>query len=184
MDLVSRFSTVHVVHTATVSDAVIGFEVCWVSHFGHPESIDGDRAFEEGDYKSYMNERDISFRPVPRGRHSENMMESRHNVVRSTYLRLKEDTGDNHNATLASYRAITISNDLYGNDTLSAFEMAKGFTKPVMLKTTRVSIPEEVAMAQDKLKASRKLALIHKSKAAKELPIAMGDVVAIYQKTA
>ena len=100
MDLGSRLSTVHVVHTATISEAVIGFEACWVPHFGYPESIHGDKAFDASNFKSYMKERDISFRPVPPGRHSKNTIESKHNVIRSIYLRLKQDKGDSHKATL------------------------------------------------------------------------------------
>ena len=86
MDLVSRFSTVQVVDSANLDDAVSAFEACWVNQFWYPESIHGDKAFATGDFKNYMDKVGIAFRPVPPGRHSKNAIESKHNVIRSIYL--------------------------------------------------------------------------------------------------
>lgn len=182
MDLVSRFSAIQVVDSATLADAVAAFEACLVSYFWYPESIHVDKTFAVGDFKTYMDEVGISFRPVPPGRHSKNAIESKHNVIRSIYLRLKDAAVDRHNPRYASYKAVSISNDLYGNDTLSAFEMAKGYTKPVMCKTALSEVPDDDIDAHEKLRPRHKLALILKSKAVKEIPIQVGDLVEVYQK--
>ena len=129
-----------------------------------------------------MDEISISFRPVPPGRHRRNAIESKHSVIRSIYLRLKDAAEDRHNARYASYKAVSISNDLYGNDTLRAFEMEKGDTKPVMSKTALSAVPDDVIGAHEKLRARPKLALIQTSKAVKEIPVQVGDLVEVYQK--
>ena len=77
---------------------------------------------------------------------------------------------------------MSISNDLYGNDTLSAFELAKGFTKPVMSNQALSLVPHDVITAHEQLQARRKLALILKSKATKEIPIQVSELVEVYQK--
>lgn len=182
MDLVSRFSAIQVVDSETLADAVAAFEACWMSHFWYPESIHGDKAFAVGDFKTYMDEVSISFRPMPPGRHSKNAIESKHKVIRSIYLRLKDAAGDRHNARYASYKAVSISNDLYGNNTLGAFEMARGYTKPVMCKTALSAVPDDVIDAHEKLRARRKLAFILNLKVVKEIPIQVGDLVEVYQK--
>lgn len=91
----------------------------------------------------------ISSRPP--GRQRKNLIELKHNKIRSIYLRLKYAAWDQHNSRLASYKAVSISNDLYGNDTLSAFELAKGFTKPAMSNTALSLVPDDVITAHNKL---------------------------------
>lgn len=77
---------------------------------------------------------------------------------------------------------MSISNDLYGNDTMSAFELAKRFTKPVNSKPAELCVPINVIDAREQLQARRKLALIMRSKALTEVPVAIGDSVEIFQK--
>ncbi len=182
MDLVSRFSAVQAVESTNLADAVVAFEACWVSQFWYPESLHGDKAFQIGEFKLYAESLDIPIRPVPPRRHSKNSIESKHNVIRSIYIRLKEAAKDNHNAKLAAYKAVSISNDLYGNDTLSAFELAKGFTKPIMNEPIDNLIPDDIIESHEKLQARRKLVLILKSNAIQELPIHIGDLVEVYVK--
>ena len=101
--------------------------------------------------------------------------------MRSIYLRLKESAGTRHNAILAAYKAVSISNDLYENDTMSAFELAKGFTKPVCSKPAGCAVPDDVIMEHEKIQARRKLAILLKSKTVTEFPIRVGDLVEVFQ---
>lgn len=60
--------------------------------------------------------------------------------------------------------------------------MEKGFTAPVISQATLTTLPKDIVIAREKLKERRKLALILKSKALKELPVHVRDLVEIYQQ--
>lgn len=60
-----------------------------------------------------------------------NPIESKHGVIRSVFVRLKEAAGKGANMPKLAYQAVSINNDLHGNDILSFYELAKGFTKPI-----------------------------------------------------
>ncbi len=54
-------------------------------------------------------------------------------------------------------QALRISNDLYGNDVMSASELAKGYTRPVQPGNFPVQVPPEIRKAHETLLAKRKL---------------------------
>lgn len=58
-----------------------------------------------------------------------------------------------------SISAVKISNDLYGNDIMSSFEMKKWYTNTVV-KSPPVGIPKGIVDSNNNLQAKRKLALI------------------------
>lgn len=64
---------------------------------------------------------------------------------------------------------------------MSAFELAKAFTKPVSSKPAELCVPVDVIAACEQLQARRKLALTVRSKALNKVPIAIGDSVQIFQ---
>lgn len=181
MDLVTRFSSAFVVSDATMKQTINAFEACWASQFWIPEQIKADTAFINSEFEKYCKERHVKLSPIPPKRHSRIAIESKHGIIRSVFLKLKDaDPSESHN-TLA-IRAVTISNDLYGNDILSSFEQAKGFTKPVTGNSPNAT-PKDIIEAQEKLTAKRKLALILKSKATFEEQITVGDLIEVYQNT-
>ena len=54
-----------------------------------------------------------------------NVLESKHKIIRDIFLPLKSENG-NISDTIAAQQSIRISNDLYGNDLCSSYELAKG----------------------------------------------------------
>lgn len=182
MDLHSRYSACHVVRTTSLSEAVIGFEACWNSQFWLLDSFLCDKAFAVGEFKECADTLSIPIKNVPPQRHHKNPIESKHNIIRSIFLRLKADADTNFDSVLAVYRAVAISNGLYGNDVVSAFEMAKGFTKLNNARPADTIILDDVRMAQEQLRARRKLALIFHSRAVTEVTLSVGDSVEIFQK--
>lgn len=88
-------------------------------------------------------------------------IDSKHNIIRSVFLRLKEAAGADFDPKLAAYKVVSISNDLYGNDILSVFDLAKGFSIPISVKPIDTVVPDDVLNVRDLLHARRKLALIH-----------------------
>lgn len=79
-------------------------------------------------------------------------------------------------------QAIAISNDLYGNDVMSAHELAKGYPWPIQSSQSPMLLPQQVYEAYQNLLAKRKLTLILRSKTFEELPISVGDTVPVYLK--
>lgn len=73
-----------------------------------------------------------------------NHIESKHNIIRSIFIRLKEQNGDSFVPEIAAYQAFTISNEIHGNNITSAFEIAKGFTKPLKTKQMDTVVPRDV----------------------------------------
>lgn len=86
--------------------------------------ICADKSFKLGDLACFLKERDTKLEPVPPGQRSQNAIESSHKIIHQTFLKLKYAHPDSDNDKLP-VRAFFISNDLYGNDMLSAFELDK-----------------------------------------------------------
>lgn len=181
MDLTTRYSAACVVPDTSMDSAVLALETCWISQFWMPTSIRADKAFVAGSFKAFCEGRDIKLSPVPPNRHNTNAIESKHGIIRSIFLKLTNAHPDLPKDLLAQ-RAVSISNDLYGNDTMSAFELAKGYTKPIDGQNVH-KVPDEILDAQLRLAARRKLALILKSKATFENVVNVGDMVEVYNKT-
>lgn len=183
MDLVSRFSTAQIVENTNQHDVVPPFESTWIPHFWYPESIRGDQAFGQGSFFKYMKSIDIIFELVPKNRHYKKPIESKNSIIRSIYERLKDhgQKAKNFDQIQSALKSVSISNDLYGNILMSSFELAKGYTRPLMSKANE--IPPDIVEAQQNLNAKRKLTLILKSKSVSEIPVSVGDMVETYSVT-
>lgn len=129
MDLITRYSSALIITSTNLKEAVIVLEASWVSQFWYTDSIRAEKAFHVGLFKDYADKLGIATHPVPPGRHSKNSIESKHNIIRSIFLRLKENAGKDFDHSLA----VNITNDLYGNDKMSAFELAKFSAAPLLL---------------------------------------------------
>ena len=180
MDAQTRYSSGLLVPTTNMRDAIYGMETKWFSEFWPPQSIQGDKAFQAEEFKDYLKIYDISFRLVPPRRHSKNVLESKHRVLRDIYLRMK-DNAVNDDPRLLVAKMFRVSNDLYGNSVASSHELAKGYTRPISGNIRR-EIPLSIIEAQRTLAAKRKLNLILKSKSIQELPIKIGDLVQVYTR--
>lgn len=90
-----------------------------MSEFCYPDSIQVDKALKVGLFKDYIDRLGIPVQPVPPGRHSKNAIESKQYVISSVSLPLKEAAGEDFGPMVRAYKAKSISNDLFGNDTIS-----------------------------------------------------------------
>lgn len=167
MDSYSRFSAALSVSSASLSDAIIAFESVWVSQFWPPSSVQGDLAFRHEVFQDYLSQYGTSFRPVPTRRHHKNVLESKHGVIRAIYLRLKSASPSSVPGLLAA-SAVRISNEMYGSETMSSFELAKGYTLPVDANGLPQVTPPELIQARDTLVAKRKLTLMLRSHATRD----------------
>lgn len=89
-----------------------------------PESIQGDNAFGVSSFKRYLDERSIAYRLLLPNWHSRRPLESKYEVIRSIFLELRNAEPD-ASAKLHACHAVANSNDLYGSDVMSSFELSK-----------------------------------------------------------
>ena len=185
MDTVTRFSACLPCTTTNMTESVFALQTVWLNQFWPPQHIHGDQAFYAQEFQNFLKLYDIGFRSVPSRRHSKNPLEPKHGVIRSIYIRLKSSAKKNKlilSDELLAMQAVSISNDLYGSDTLSSFEMTKGFTKPLSSNNQPIPVPEDVIAAHETLKAKRKLNLILRSHKFETPHISVGDQVQIFVK--
>lgn len=143
----------------------------------------GDSAFRSKDFQSFADTYDIQLKPLPPRRHNKNVLQSKHKVIRDIFLRLQHENSDNNvpvDGEMLVLQALRISNDLYGSDTMSSNELAKGYTRPILNGKLPIVVPDEIREAHNKLLAKRKLALIMKSKATVDMNVRPGDLVEVY----
>lgn len=75
-----------------------------------------------------------------------------------------------------------VSNNLYGNDIVSSYELAKGYTIPLTEDRSMLQVPKEKIDAHNVLKAKRKLNLILRAKSVNNPSISIGDLVDVFIK--
>jgi len=186
MDATTRYSVGAVVPDTSMKNAMLLFESLWISAFWEPKAVQFDQAFDNSIFKTYLEKHNIEARPIPARRHNKNVLESKHKVIRDVFLRLVENYGDdtkeNEFPSLIVQEALRICNDLYGNDVMSAHELAKGYTRPIHPSGPLVVVPDDIQAAHDTLIAKRKLNLILKSNATHDIPLASGDLVQVFIK--
>lgn len=72
----------------------------------------------------------INFRQVSLHRHSKKLLESKHGILRFIFFLLRDDRRDD-SPDISAVRALRFSNDLYGSQVLSSYEMSKVLTHTV-----------------------------------------------------
>lgn len=152
-------------------------QIGWITSFWVPGVIRGDNAFKYNEFVDFANNIGSKFEAIQLRRHQKNVLELKHKVLRSIFIRLSnDDIIIDEKVRIAL--TFDISNQLYGSDVMSAYEMARGFTKPIAEHPTK--LPDELYQTQNVLNAKRKLTRILRSKSPSELTLSPGDLVEIY----
>lgn len=89
MDSRSRYSAALTVPSASLSDSIIASEYIWVSQFWPPSFVQEDLAFRQDEFDTYLSQYGTIFRHFPTLVHQNNMLESKHGMIRNIFLRLK-----------------------------------------------------------------------------------------------
>lgn len=181
MNLVFRYSGFHATDTANCEDVLTALSSCCVwPTSGIPSLYVLEKPFKLTILKLYIEKVGICFPQVPPGPHSSKAIDSKHLVIRSTYFRVKYAAGERYNATLASYKAVSVSNDLYSNYTMSSFKLAKDFTELVGSQPSGCAVSYYVILvcilAYEKMQAHAKLAVMLNSKTFDEILLYLGEV--------
>lgn len=156
MESYSRFSVALPVETTALSQSVIAFETLWMSPFWPSFAVQGDLAFLHPAFTTFLDDYNTLFRPIPPARHYKNLLDPKHGVIRSVYLRLKSAAPDLF-PSLFALSAVRISDELYGSNILSSFEIAKGYSKPIYHSFLLQYTPGKLVNVSNGLKTKRKL---------------------------
>ena len=122
-----------------------------------------DQAFANWEFTEFLSLHGVNARLVPTKRHKKNVTESKHEVIRDIFLRVKSNN-DYFCQIVAALQAICISNHLYGINTCSAHQLAKKFTHPIVPGILPKIVLKDLVTARETLMTKRNLNLILKSK--------------------
>lgn len=95
------------------------------------------------------------------------MLESKHRIIRDVFERLKTSIPHDDRACISalnSRRALRISNDLYGNEVLSVYELEKGHPRSIEVEKSPELLTQDLFAANGTLLAKLKLTFMLRSK--------------------
>lgn len=159
MDAATRDSAGALVESTNKHVAIYNFELIWFTQFWPPSPIQVGVAFKNDVFKSFLQPYDIENRPIPPIYHSKNPVKLRYGITWSISYRLKSVEPQAPESALTN-RAVCISSDLYESNNISAFEVAKGFYKPLVSFHRSNKADYALKAAQDELLARHKLPLV------------------------
>lgn len=98
MDTKSRFSPGLICDNMVLEYSAYTIVSCWLIPLCTPDSVRGDDAFKQKPFQDFVAAIGSKFERVPPRRHQKNILESRHGVIRSIYIRPRGDapTTDAH----------------------------------------------------------------------------------------
>ena len=90
----TRYSVGAVVPDTGMEAATSILDSHWISQFSAPKAILFDQAFVNERFLQFLELFGIEPRPIPARRHNNNVLESKHKVIRDIFLRLENDCDD------------------------------------------------------------------------------------------
>lgn len=133
MDHYSRYSAAQQVSTTSLAEGNFVFENLWVAQLWFSKEVRGGPASRFYIFTAFLALYNIASAPVPPRRHFKKFIETKHNISKVIYFRLI-NAAPNCDFKLRALPAYRISNEIYGSDTLSTYEIAKGFTNRLVFR--------------------------------------------------
>lgn len=145
------------------------------------DALHSDGASQTDVFKPFLNRYYLQLRPVPPRFNEKNKIELRPGVIHPVFIRLRQ-AHPNANIAVLAAQAECISNDLYGNDTVSSSELAEGLSSPLLKETAIPSIPNDIVEAHINIVARRKLNRILRLHAFNTDSFKPGNMTQVYLK--
>lgn len=101
-----------------------------MNQFWTPRCITADKAWTDGDFKSHCSDRGIRTSLVPSNTNSNIAIKSKHGIGIPVFLKPRSAI-INAIEEVHALQSVFIPTELYKNDILSAFELAKFFTRSI-----------------------------------------------------
>ncbi len=136
----------------------------WNNKHGNCHELFVDQEFDKGTFKLWCEDRGIKLVPIPSRRHNKTgSVERKNRVLKDILERISKDPTCHTSFINLLSKATFISNALYGNKTVSSFEMARGYT-PSINGSKNIPISEHILNAWKELESRRMLSRVLKSR--------------------
>lgn len=182
VDTGTGYSALKIVQSRRAEILVNNLDIAWVFEHGAPEALSADDEFNRTPIRNALKCRSIQFNPRPARRHNKCGIVERKNGTVKRILEKLTNADSVSCPDLLVAKACYLSNCLYGNKILSAFEMAKGYAPSIAGIPSRI-IPEELMRAHKRQAALRSLNRLLRSRDSRQLTagdIKEGDKVAYF----
>lgn len=90
----TRYPACAICDNLSLSTSILDFESVYLSPFWPLSKLQGKNEFVKDASSSMLEDLNIGFRPFPPCRHSKNVLESNHDLIRSIFIRLRAPTYD------------------------------------------------------------------------------------------
>lgn len=180
MNSVSLYWLAVVVDNSTLREALTAFYQSSVNHVAVPQSVETDGLFQRSEFQDHLKTFACTLRPFPPYCHIKNTIESRHLFIRDIFVHLCLEYR-HVNQKLLACKAVRISNNLYGNDVSSAYELVKVYLR-VIHEVLPFALPDSIHEGHEDLVTVQKLNRIFQSKAIPENVLNIGSIVHVFRK--
>lgn len=160
-------------------------ETEWIYHHGAPGAFSADPEFCKGFFERFLSAHAINLHPRPSRSSSKNGKVERNNgVFKAVLYRLARENTEASARTLVA-RASFMTNLFHGSSTLSAFELARGYS-PSIVGIPSTVVPREMVEAHVENTANRAIHKILRSRGPsniKESHLGQGTPVWVFYKS-
>lgn len=122
-----------------------------------------------------------TFESIPPQRNNKNVLEFKNGIYWSIYPQLSETYPELDDRILVTQSTV-ILNNLYSSDIMTTYELAHGFSKPMISKPA--CLPNDIVIAQQHLEANHKLTHISRTEYPFKPSILTGDLDEVYIRKA
>ena len=171
VDVHTGLSAAHLMPSREMTLSARALEVNWINIHGSPAVVSADPEFFNSRFAEALRYFNIQFQPRPARRHNKlGVVERKKSVVRTIIQRLLKDADYFHPSRDRKpeqedilSRAVYLSNILYGSQSMSSFELARGYT-PALVSLPQAKVPSKLLLAYNEQIARRALSLFQKSR--------------------
>ena len=140
------YSEVEVITSRRLSSLIECVERLWTSNHGSPHAMYVDSEFNKGVFCAFLKENSIVARVVPPGRHNKLRVE-RKNKTLKLFIRKLRTAFPGRSLQWSAKRANFLANIFYGSKSVSAFELARGYSPRITDGTNLSLVEPEVIQA-------------------------------------
>ena len=134
------------VDSREMSQASQAVESSWVHQHGRPVSMGFDPEFYKAEFLAMLKRNGILPKPRPARRHNKmGRVERKHRTIKLILSKLVHAYTHASDVWIVKF-AIFLANFMYGNQLVSAFELARGHT-PSLTSTELLKVPQEIIEA-------------------------------------
>ena len=157
----------------------------WICVHGAPGALFADDAYDKPNFHTFLKQHNIVYKPRPARRHNKlGCVERKNRTVKAIIRKLDNEITDADAETIVA-RAVFLSNLFSGSRKLNSFQLAKGYTPPILgIPSSRVTT--ELLQAHKEQAATRAMQTLLHSKNPTVLPsniLQPGVPVWVYYET-